>query len=79
MVTKLLDKIKLFWGELNGHHCQYSPNFKDHYNQMTFEKRKSDLLNESLSGEMRVDLAVDQASGFTVGYCVSYLNGEKTG
>ena len=75
----LLDRIKLLWEELNNHHCQHSPNFKDHYNQMTFEKRKSDLLKKSLSGEMRVDLAVDEGSGFNVGYCVSSLNGEKTG
>jgi hypothetical protein len=27
---------------------------------------------------MRVDLVVDEASGCTVGYCVSSLNGEKT-
>ena len=28
---------------------------------------------------MRVDLAVDEASGCSVGYCVNNLNGEKTG
>ena len=56
----LLDQIKLLWEELNEHHCQHSPNFKEHYNQMTFEKRKSDLLKKSLSGEMRVDLSVDE-------------------
>ena len=75
----MLDKIKLLWEELNEHHCQHSPNFKDHYNQMTFEKRKSDLLKKSLSGKMRVDLAVNEASECTVGYCVSSFNGEKTG
>jgi diamine N-acetyltransferase len=75
----LLDQIRLLWEELNYHHCECSPNFKDYYNHMTFEKRKSDLLKKSLSCEMRVDLAVDEASGFTVGYCVSSLNGEKTG
>jgi ribosomal protein S18 acetylase RimI-like enzyme len=75
----LLDRIKLLWEELNEHHCQHSSNFKDHYIQMTFEKRKFDLLKKSLSGKMRVDLAVDEVSGCTVGYCVSSLNGEKTG
>jgi ribosomal protein S18 acetylase RimI-like enzyme len=75
----LFDKIKLLWEELNEHHCQHSSNFKDHYTQMTFEKRKSDLLKKSLSNEMRVDLAVDEASKCLVGYCVSSLNGEKTG
>jgi len=75
----LLDQIKLLWEELNEHHCQHSPNFKDHYNRMTFEKRKSDLLKKSLLGEMRVDLAVDETSGCAVGYCVSSLIGEKIG
>ena len=74
----LLDKIKLLWEELNKHHCQHSLNFKNHYNQMTFEKRKFDLLNKSLSSKMRVDLAVDEASGCTIGYCVSSINREKT-
>jgi diamine N-acetyltransferase len=46
---------------------------------MTFEKRKSDLLKKSLSGKMRVDLAVNEAPECTVGYCVSSFNGEKTG
>jgi ribosomal protein S18 acetylase RimI-like enzyme len=75
----LLDKIKLFWEELNEHHFQHSPNFKDLYSQMTFDKRKSDLLKKSLAGKIRVDLVVDEASGCTVGYCVSSFNGEKTG
>jgi ribosomal protein S18 acetylase RimI-like enzyme len=75
----LLDKIKLLWEELNEHHCQHSPNFKDYYSHMTFEKRKLDLLTKSLSGKMRVDLAIDEALGCAVGYCVSSLSGEKIG
>ena len=75
----LLDTIKLLWEELNEHHCQHSPNFKEHYNHMTFEKRKSDLLKKSFAGKMRVDLAIDEASRCNVGYCVSSLNEEKTG
>jgi diamine N-acetyltransferase len=75
----LLEQIKYLWEELNQHHYQCSPNFKDHYKQMTFEKRKFDLLKKSASGEMRVDLAVDEASGCIVGYCVSSINTEKTG
>jgi hypothetical protein len=73
----LLDKINLLWEELNEDHFQLSPNFTDHYNQMTLEKMKSDLLNKSLSSEMRVDLTVDEASGCTVGYCVSSVNSKR--
>ncbi len=75
----MLDKIKLLWEELNAHHCQHSLNFKDHYNQMNFEKRKFDLLKKSMYGKMRVDLAVDEVSGCTIGYCVSSISREKTG
>ena len=75
----LLDQIELLWEELNEHHRRHSSNFKDHYTWMTFEKMKSDLLMKSLSGKMRVDLAVDEATGCAVGYCVSSLNGEKVG
>jgi hypothetical protein len=75
----ILDKINLLWEELNEHHFQHSQNFKDHYNQMTFEKRKSDLMKKSFSGKMRVDLAINESSGSSVGYCVSSLNEEKKG
>lgn len=75
----LLERVKLLWEALNEYHRRDSHNFKDHYSQMNFEKRKSDLLKKPLSSEMRVDLAVDESSGCTVGYCVSSLNGEKTG
>jgi diamine N-acetyltransferase len=75
----MLDEIKLLWEALNEHHRQHSPNFKEHYCEMTFEKRKSDLLKKLARNKMRVDLAVDEATGQNVGYCVSSLNKEKTG
>jgi GNAT superfamily N-acetyltransferase len=75
----LLDQIKVLWEALNEHHRQHSPNFKEHYCEMTFEKRKVDLLKKAADGKMRVDVAVDEATGQSVGYCVSSLNSEKTG
>jgi diamine N-acetyltransferase len=75
----LLDQIKPLWEALNEHHLQYSPDFKEHYYLMTFEKRKADLLKKAAGGKMRVDLAADEASGQNVGYCVSSLDSEKTG
>jgi hypothetical protein len=75
----LLDQIKVLWEALNEHHRQRSPNFKEHYCEMTFEKRKVDLLKKAADGKMRVDVAVDEATGQSVGYCVSSLNSEKTG
>jgi ribosomal protein S18 acetylase RimI-like enzyme len=58
---------------------ELSANFKQHYQGMTFEKRKADLQSKAAGGEMRVDLAIDEASGTNVGYCVSSLNKEKLG
>jgi diamine N-acetyltransferase len=75
----LLDQIRVLWEALNSHHLSSSTNFKQHYQDMTFEKRKSDLLKKAIAGKMRVDLAVDEVIGQNVGYCVSSLNQEKIG
>ena len=63
----LLDQIKPLWEALNEHHLQHSSNFKEHYDRMTFEKRKTDLLKKAALGKMRVDLATDKAAGQNVG------------
>ncbi len=70
----LLDEIKVLWEDLNRHHLDLSTNFKQHYLDMTFEKRKADLLKKAAAGKMRVDFAVDEVTGQNVGYCVSSLN-----
>ena len=75
----LLDQIRVLWEALNSHHLELSTNFKQHYQDMTFEKRKADLLKKAIAGKMRVDLAVDEVIGQNVGYCVSSLNQEKNG
>jgi diamine N-acetyltransferase len=75
----MLDEIKSLWEDLNEHHRQHSPNFKEYYCKMTFEKRKSDLLKKVACSKMRVDLAVDISIGQNVGYCVSSIDKEKTG
>jgi diamine N-acetyltransferase len=75
----LLDQIRVLWEALNSHHLELSTNFKQHYQDMTFEKRKADLLKKTAAGKMRVDLAVDEVTGQNVGYCVSSLNQEKIG
>jgi diamine N-acetyltransferase len=75
----MLDEIKSLWEDLNEQHRQLSPNFKEYYYKMTFEKRKSDLLKKVTRSKMRVDLAVDTATGQNVGYCVSSFDKEKTG
>jgi len=75
----LLEKVKPLWEALNRYNLGLSANFKQHYKDMTFEKRKADLLKKAAAGKMRVDLAVDQETKQAVGYCVSSLNQEKIG
>ncbi len=74
----LLDEIGVLWEALNSHHLELSANFKLHYQDITFEKRKADLLKKAAAGKMRVDLAVDE-NGQNVGYCVSSLNQDAIG
>jgi diamine N-acetyltransferase len=75
----LLDDIKDLWEALNLHNCNRSEHFKSHYQNMTFNKRKADLIRKATGGEMRVDMAVDEATGKPVGYIISSVNNEKIG
>jgi diamine N-acetyltransferase len=75
----LLDQIKVLWEALNRYHLGLSTNFKQHYRNMTFEKRKAGLLKKADAGKMRVDLAFDEKSGRNVGYCVSSVSLENIG
>jgi diamine N-acetyltransferase len=75
----LLDQLRGLWEALNRHHLELSTNFKQHYQNMTFEVRKAGLLKKANGGEMHVTIAQDQATGQAVGYLVSSVNAEKTG
>ena len=75
----LLDQIKPLWEALNRHHLGLSENFKQYYLDMSFQKRKADLLKKAGLGEMHIEIAVDEVSGQNVGYCVSSITHEKAG
>lgn len=75
----ILDEIKDLWEALNLYHCERSANFKHHYRGMTFEKRKAALLRKAEGGEMRVDIALDEGTGKSVGYVVSTVNCDNVG
>jgi ribosomal protein S18 acetylase RimI-like enzyme len=75
----VLDTIALLWDALNQHHLRLSKDFKQHYSELTFEKRKDDLLHKAANAELRIDVAVDEASGQNVGYCVSSFDKSKIG
>ncbi len=76
---KILDEIKSLWEGLNEHHLLMSPYFKQHYQTLTFEARKADLLRKAKQTQMRIDLATDKTTAQHVGYIVSSINKEKIG
>jgi len=71
---RLLDDVRELWEQLNQHHLRLSPNFKDYYRNLRFEKRKLAILLDADGGAVRVDLAQDTATGQRVGYCVTIVD-----
>ena len=76
--ARQIDKITPLWQELNSQHLRLSPYFKDYYKTLTFEDRKRAILQRALGGEVRVDLAYDEAEKL-VGYCVCSIDKLQTG
>ncbi|MGE5533321.1 MAG: hypothetical protein ACM3UN_03110, partial [Bacillota bacterium] len=75
----LLDQIKPLWEELNRHLLGLSENFKPYYLDMTFQKRKADLLQKAALGKMRINIAFGVVSGKNSGYYISGINNERIG
>jgi diamine N-acetyltransferase len=75
----MLSEVKEMWEQLNLYHCDRSEHFKPHYKAMTFAKRKATLLRKAEVGEMRVDMAVDEATEKGVGYIVSTVGSDNVG
>lgn len=75
----LLNQIRPLWEALNQHHLALSKDFKQYYLDMTFPKRKADLLKKAALGKMHVCIATVESSGQAIGYCVSGINQERTG
>ena len=69
-----IDLVRPLWEQLNAHHLIRSPYFRGHYEQMTFDARKNDLLKKE---RLRVITAVDD--GRLVGYCVCSVSAEGDG
>lgn len=74
-----IELIRPLWEQLNAHHHEKATRFRLCYGKMTFGDRKSWFCRLHESGEVRVDLALDQGSGRFIGYCVSSVTAEKTG
>ena len=69
-----LDEVQKLWEKLNLLHSNLSLYFGDMATLRTFESRKNELLEKSMSGFLRVDLAKDALTGQLIGYIVSTLS-----
>jgi ribosomal protein S18 acetylase RimI-like enzyme len=75
-----IDCIRPLWWLLNEYMSTQTTNFRSHFGQMSFEKRKAYFERVALAGSLCVDLAFEcKDSNRYVGYCVSSLSKEKTG
>lgn len=74
-----IDLIRPLWEQLNEHHHERSSRFRKHYERMTFMDRRAHFQKIQKTGHLRLDLAVDCATGRYIGYCVSSLSPEKAG
>jgi len=75
----LIDEIKVLWEDLNRLMSERSIHFKNHFLAMTFEKRKTEILEKVSCGEIHIDLAVNELTGNSAGYIVSSIDTKKTG
>src|SRR4030042_3466679 len=77
--AKGLELVGPLWQKLIKHHRVRSRHFQEHFDRMTWEIRKKELLEKSLNGMMLVDLAKDSKTGEIIGYCVSTINEKEHG
>lgn len=73
---KEIDLVRRLWEKLRLHHKIRSKYFFQDYENISFEKRKAELLKKAQDGLLRVDLAKDSSNGDLVGYSVSSINNE---
>jgi GNAT superfamily N-acetyltransferase len=77
--TKLNSSILPLWEQLNAYHPTKTSYFKTHYERMTFEDRRSSFHKLPRTVQVRLDRAIDTATGKYDGYCVISLSAEKKG
>jgi len=69
--TKELDLIQPLWEKLNQLHFDLSPDFKNRYKEMSWEKRKTKLTDKS--EELMIDIVLDDKDSL-IGYCISSID-----
>ena len=72
--ASLLDEVRTLWEQLNQHHINLSPFFKEYYRNTRFDDRKRGILQNADCGAVHVDLALDNGSNEKVGFCVTTID-----
>jgi len=71
---ELLEQVGPLWKRLNEHHQNISTHFSQQIHQVTFAQRKEHWLQETKSGQLRIDLIQTEDSNKFIGYCVTICN-----
>ncbi len=74
-----LDLIQPLWEKLIEYHQRQKSDFEDHYENITFQKRKEVLLSKAREGKMFICLAEDEKSEILIGYSVTTISSGKIG
>ena len=69
--TRELDIIQPLWEKLNQLHFNLSPDFKNRYKEMCWDKRKAKLIDKS--EELLIETVRDDQEAI-IGYCISSID-----
>jgi len=70
-----LDLVKPLWEKLNSLHESLSPNFKERFQKMNWDKRKSNLISKT--GKLLLEYVIDNKNDKIVAYCISTIEKEN--
>jgi ribosomal protein S18 acetylase RimI-like enzyme len=75
-----LDEVAALWEKIKAHHVASANHFTADMAAATFTGRKEHLLRKAAGPEgLRVDRAIDDATGQPVGYCISSITAQCAG
>ena len=75
--VELLDCIDFLWEGLNSIHSQVSEYFSDQFNNTEFTARKRNLVQKSVGGKLRIEIANCRSK--SVGYCIATIDNSRIG
>ncbi len=70
-----LDLVKPLWEKLNDLHESLSPNFKERFQRMNWDKRKSNLISKA--GKFLLEYVIENKNNKIVAYCISTIEKEN--